>query len=80
MDEETEQFLALCVEKSGWVFTQFFHSIVQVFLGFMVSMTTINGYVQIQPPCFGLVNRRKIIHDMYFCSAIITLGRYFLTS
>ena len=62
MDEETEQFLAVCVEKSGWVFTQFFHSIVQVFLGFMVSMTTINGYVHIKLSCVGLVYRREKLY------------------
>ena len=43
MDTETEQFLASCSEKSGYVFTQFFHSIAQIFLGFMLSTTTING-------------------------------------
>lgn len=42
-DEETEQFIATCVEKSSWVFTQFFHSVVQIFLSFVVSTTTING-------------------------------------
>lgn len=74
MDEETEQFLALCVEKSGWVFTQFFHSIVQVFLGFMVSMTTINGYVQIQLSCFGVAFRREIKRDSMYIGAAISIS------
>jgi len=43
IDDETEQFLVSCVEKSGFVFTQFFHSVAQIFLGFMLSTTTING-------------------------------------
>eukprot|EP00794_Sanderia_malayensis_P019068 gene19068-20983_t len=43
MDEETEAFLNNCYEKSGWVFTQFFHSLAQFFMGFVLSMTSING-------------------------------------
>lgn len=45
MDEESEKFLENCFEKSGWVFTQFFHSVAQVFLGVFFSMTSINGYL-----------------------------------
>ncbi|XP_066934002.1 protein-L-histidine N-pros-methyltransferase-like [Clytia hemisphaerica] len=43
LDEETEEFLENCYEKSDWIFTQIFHNVFRVVLGWFMSMTTVNG-------------------------------------
>ena len=45
LDGESQTFLKNCDEKSDYVFTQMAHTLVKGFLGFFVSLTTINGLV-----------------------------------
>lgn len=42
-DAGTEEFIEGCYEKSDWFFTQMYHSIARTFLGFFMSMTSVNG-------------------------------------
>lgn len=44
-DGGTEDFIENCYEKSDWFFTQFYHSVARFFLGFFMSMTTVNGFL-----------------------------------
>ncbi|XP_078689167.1 protein-L-histidine N-pros-methyltransferase-like [Branchiostoma floridae x Branchiostoma belcheri] len=44
-DTETEEFLQGSREKSDWVFTQIFHSVVSTLLSMFVSVTSINGWL-----------------------------------
>lgn len=46
LDAETEEFLENCYEKSDWIFTQLFHNIFRVVLGWFMSMTTVNGLLK----------------------------------
>lgn len=48
-DEDTETFLKLSEEKSDWIFTQLWHSVLKTFLGFFMSQTSINGWVLLLP-------------------------------
>ncbi|KAK3529327.1 hypothetical protein QTP70_029149 [Hemibagrus guttatus] len=43
LDEETEAFLERSVEKSGWVFTQLYHSFFSSIFSPIISRTSING-------------------------------------
>ncbi|CAG5911277.1 unnamed protein product [Menidia menidia] len=45
LDRDTEDFLRRSAEKSGWVFTQLYHSLVSTMLSPVVSRTSINGRV-----------------------------------
>lgn len=45
MDSDTETFLKTSVEKSGWVFTQLYHSFISTVLSPVVSRTSINGFL-----------------------------------
>jgi len=42
-DAGTEEFIEACYEKSDWFFTQVYHSVARSFLGFFMSMTSVNG-------------------------------------
>jgi len=42
-DTGTEDFIESCYEKSDWLFTQIYHSLARMLLGFFMSMTTVNG-------------------------------------
>ncbi|KAJ3663278.1 hypothetical protein Zmor_007581 [Zophobas morio] len=42
-DDDTIKFLQQSEEKSDWVLTQIWHSIVKVFLGWFMTQTSING-------------------------------------
>jgi hypothetical protein len=43
VDKETELFLDQSCHKSGWIFTQLWHSIAKAFLGWFMTQTSING-------------------------------------
>ncbi|XP_072024877.1 protein-L-histidine N-pros-methyltransferase-like isoform X2 [Amphiura filiformis] len=43
LDNQTEVFLDKSYEKSDWFFTQMWHSLAKVFLGFVMSTTSVNG-------------------------------------
>lgn len=43
LDTDTQAFLKHSQEKSGWLFTQLYHSLVSTVLSPMVSRTSING-------------------------------------
>ncbi|XP_071403629.1 protein-L-histidine N-pros-methyltransferase isoform X2 [Centroberyx affinis] len=43
LDSETQAFLKRSVEKSGWLFTQLYHSFISTVLSPVVSRTSING-------------------------------------
>uniref|UniRef100_A0A3B3YLZ9 Methyltransferase like 9 n=1 Tax=Poecilia mexicana TaxID=48701 RepID=A0A3B3YLZ9_9TELE len=45
MDTDTKAFLKHSQEKSGWLFTQLYHSLVSTVLSPMVSRTSINGFL-----------------------------------
>lgn len=45
LDPGTKAFLKHSVEKSGWLFTQLYHSFVSTVLGPVVSRTSINGFL-----------------------------------
>ncbi|XP_029383692.1 protein-L-histidine N-pros-methyltransferase isoform X2 [Echeneis naucrates] len=45
LDSDTKAFLKRSVEKSGWRFTQLYHSFVSTVLSPMVSRTSINGFL-----------------------------------
>ncbi|XP_053269861.1 methyltransferase-like protein 9 isoform X3 [Pleuronectes platessa] len=45
LDSDTRAFLKQSVEKSGWMFTQLYHSFVSTVLSPLVSRTSINGYL-----------------------------------
>lgn len=45
MDSDTKAFLKRSVEKSGWLFTQLYHSLVSTILSPVVSRTSINGFL-----------------------------------
>lgn len=45
LDSGTKAFLKHSMEKSGWLFTQLYHSLVSTVLGPLVSRTSINGWV-----------------------------------
>ncbi|XP_063925679.1 protein-L-histidine N-pros-methyltransferase isoform X2 [Zophobas morio] len=45
-DDDTIKFLQQSEEKSDWVLTQIWHSIVKVFLGWFMTQTSINGWLQ----------------------------------
>jgi hypothetical protein len=42
-DDDTIQFLQRSEEKSDWILTQIWHSIVKTFLGWFMTQTSING-------------------------------------
>jgi len=44
-DAGTEEFIEACYEKSDWFFTQVYHSIARTVLGFFMSMTSVNGFL-----------------------------------
>ncbi|KAJ7984773.1 hypothetical protein DPEC_G00358260 [Dallia pectoralis] len=43
LDEDTQAFLRHSIEKSGWMFTQLYHSFISTVLSPLVSRTSING-------------------------------------
>ncbi|KAL3048009.1 hypothetical protein OYC64_006733 [Pagothenia borchgrevinki] len=45
LDSDTKAFLKRSVDKSGWLFTQLYHSFVSTFLSPLVSRTSINGFL-----------------------------------
>ncbi|KAM8876395.1 protein-L-histidine N-pros-methyltransferase isoform 2-T2 [Synchiropus picturatus] len=45
LDSDTKAFLKRSVEKSGWIFTQMYHSLVSSVLSPVVSRTSINGFL-----------------------------------
>ncbi|XP_037547519.1 methyltransferase-like protein 9 [Nematolebias whitei] len=45
LDSDTRAFLQHSKEKSGWLFTQLYHSLVSTVLGPLVSRTSINGFL-----------------------------------
>ncbi|TSK14583.1 Methyltransferase-like protein 9 [Bagarius yarrelli] len=45
LDEETQAFLERSVEKSGWVFTQLYHSLFSTVFSPIISRTSINGFL-----------------------------------
>ncbi|KAM4524741.1 protein-L-histidine N-pros-methyltransferase isoform 2-T2 [Odontesthes bonariensis] len=45
LDSDTKAFLKRSAEKSGWLFTQLYHSLVSTVLGPLVSRTSINGFL-----------------------------------
>ncbi|XP_072229833.1 protein-L-histidine N-pros-methyltransferase isoform X2 [Leuresthes tenuis] len=45
LDEDTKAFLKRSAEKSGWLFTQLYHSLISTVLGPLVSRTSINGFL-----------------------------------
>lgn len=45
LDSGTKTFLKRSMEKSGWLFTQLYHSLVSTVLGPLVSRTSINGFL-----------------------------------
>ncbi|AWP17221.1 putative methyltransferase-like protein 9 isoform 2 [Scophthalmus maximus] len=45
LDSDTKAFLKRSVEKSGWLFTQLYHSLVSTVLSALVSRTSINGFL-----------------------------------
>ncbi|XP_030256704.1 protein-L-histidine N-pros-methyltransferase isoform X2 [Sparus aurata] len=45
LDSATKAFLKRSVEKSGWLFTQLYHSFVSTVLGPVASRTSINGFL-----------------------------------
>ncbi|KAM4623419.1 protein-L-histidine N-pros-methyltransferase isoform 2-T2 [Polymixia lowei] len=45
LDSDTQAFLRRSGEKSGWLFTQFYHSFVSTVLSPLVSRTSINGFL-----------------------------------
>lgn len=45
LDPETQVFLRRSVEKSGWWFTQLYHSFISTVLSPLVSRTSINGFL-----------------------------------
>ncbi|XP_020773790.1 methyltransferase-like protein 9 isoform X1 [Boleophthalmus pectinirostris] len=45
LDRDTKAFLKHSMEKSGWLFTQLYHSFVSTVLSPMVSRTSINGFL-----------------------------------
>ncbi|XP_040922611.1 methyltransferase-like protein 9 isoform X1 [Toxotes jaculatrix] len=45
LDSATKAFLKRSVEKSGWLFTQLYHSFVSTVLSSLVSRTSINGFL-----------------------------------
>ncbi|XP_068610706.1 protein-L-histidine N-pros-methyltransferase isoform X2 [Brachionichthys hirsutus] len=45
LDSDTQNFLKRSVEKSTWLFTQFYHSFVATILSPLVSRTSINGFL-----------------------------------
>lgn len=45
LDRDTKSFLKRSVEKSGWLFTQLYHSFVSTVLSPVVSRTSINGFL-----------------------------------
>lgn len=42
-DEETDQFIDMCYQKSDWFMTHLYHSIARSVLGFFMTSTSING-------------------------------------
>ncbi|XP_077861899.1 protein-L-histidine N-pros-methyltransferase-like [Saccoglossus kowalevskii] len=44
-DEETEEFLTNCYDKSDWILTQFAHVFLKMFLSVFMTRTSVNGYV-----------------------------------
>ncbi|XP_060717798.1 methyltransferase-like protein 9 isoform X1 [Tachysurus vachellii] len=45
LDEETQAFLQRSEEKSGWVFTQIYHSLFSTIFSPIISRTSINGFL-----------------------------------
>lgn len=45
-DNETQRFLKDCGEKSDWLFTQIFHSLVKFILSWVMNKTSINGLLK----------------------------------
>ncbi|XP_019870274.2 protein-L-histidine N-pros-methyltransferase [Aethina tumida] len=45
-DDETNKFLIRSEEKSDWIFTQLWHSLVKFFLSWFMTHTAINGWLQ----------------------------------
>lgn len=45
LDHDTKAFLKHSIEKSGWIFTQLYHSFVSTVLSPVVSRTSINGFL-----------------------------------
>ncbi|XP_008191414.1 protein-L-histidine N-pros-methyltransferase isoform X3 [Tribolium castaneum] len=45
-DDETIKFLQQSEEKSDWILTQIWHSVVKAFLGWFMTQTSINGWLQ----------------------------------
>ncbi|GFS50743.1 uncharacterized protein NPIL_169661 [Nephila pilipes] len=44
-DDETEDFLQNCFEKSDWLLTQIFHALARSFMCWFMTRTSINGLV-----------------------------------
>uniref|UniRef100_A0A8C1IQM6 Methyltransferase like 9 n=1 Tax=Cyprinus carpio TaxID=7962 RepID=A0A8C1IQM6_CYPCA len=45
LDEDTQAFLRRSMEKSGWLFTQLYHSLFSTIFSPIVSRTSINGFL-----------------------------------
>lgn len=43
VDEESQEFLESCNDKTNYVFTQMAHTVIKNVLRFFISVTTING-------------------------------------
>ncbi|RZC32602.1 DREV domain containing protein [Asbolus verrucosus] len=54
-DEETIKFLQQSEEKSDWIPTQIWHSIVKAFLGWFMTQTSINGTTKTRQDGVGKV-------------------------
>lgn len=48
LDSGTSAFLKKTIEKSGWIFTQLYHSFISTIFSPLVSRTSINGSVAVQ--------------------------------
>jgi len=42
-DEETQDFIKTCSQKSDWIFTQIYHNLAKAFLGMFYCQTDVNG-------------------------------------
>ncbi|XP_047134836.1 protein-L-histidine N-pros-methyltransferase isoform X1 [Hydra vulgaris] len=76
-DAGTKRFLDNCYKKSDYIFTQFFHSIARTFLGWFMSMTTVNGllnrgsmFVFSEQQFLNLLN----VNDTWHAESFIDLG------
>uniref|UniRef100_T1J491 C2H2-type domain-containing protein n=1 Tax=Strigamia maritima TaxID=126957 RepID=T1J491_STRMM len=59
-DDETELFLDKCREKSDWVLTQIFHTLLKSILGWFMTSTTINSWLQ--RGSMFVFSRKQLLH------------------